>query len=218
LSRLRGGSPNRPGHAVCWSGLRGQEASDQVEGSGSARPWARLSQSFTAWSLDIKRAPGRLARHGSPVLRWDGGGVEPSGGNGGADSATVGASADREVPVACDLNTTTNAANRNYAQPVCSALDGSRAFLQVSNGFSGTPSDGLVQLDASRALTTLYTDAQNGNVVQTAYDELRRLVSQLSRPRVARTWSLLWAAPSSSCSTRSVATAAAISQASSLPR
>jgi glucan 1,4-alpha-glucosidase len=38
----------------------------------------------------------------------------------------------------------------------------------VSNGFVGQPSDGLVQLDASHTLTALHTQANNGNLEQTA--------------------------------------------------
>jgi glucan 1,4-alpha-glucosidase len=64
--------------------------------------------------------------------------------------------------------TTTNAANRDYAQPVYAALDASTPFAEVTNGFAGTASDGLTQLDATHALTTIFTDAINGNLVQTA--------------------------------------------------
>jgi glucan 1,4-alpha-glucosidase len=58
--------------------------------------------------------------------------------------------------------------------PVYSALDASTPFTQVSNGFVGQPSDGLVQLDASHALTTIYTQASNGNLVQTAQANISR--------------------------------------------
>ena len=62
--------------------------------------------------------------------------------------------------------TATNAANRDYAMPVYSALDVSRGFDQATNGFAGQPSDGLVQLDAGHALTALHDSAEHGNVVQ----------------------------------------------------
>ncbi len=63
--------------------------------------------------------------------------------------------------------TTTNAANRDYAIPVYSALDVSRGFDQATNGFAGRPSDGLVQLDsAAHALTELHDSATHGNLVQ----------------------------------------------------
>jgi glucan 1,4-alpha-glucosidase len=98
-----------------------------------------------------------------PSVNGNGGG---GSGNGGADSATVDASTGHPVLVSDDTNTATNATNRDYAQPVYMALDGS--FDQASSGFAGAPSDGLVQLDASRALTTTYSNATDGNVVQTA--------------------------------------------------
>ena len=58
--------------------------------------------------------------------------------------------------------------------PVYSALDASTPFTQVSNGFVGQPSDGLVQLDASHQLTALYSQAMNGNLVQTAQANISR--------------------------------------------
>ena len=87
-------------------------------------------------------------------------------GNGGADSATTDTSTGHTVLVASDPNTVTNAVNRDYAQPVYAALDA--PFAETTNGFAGTASDGLTQLDASHSLTTSYTAASNGNVVQTA--------------------------------------------------
>src|SRR5204862_8304641 len=78
-------------------------------------------------------------------------------GNGGGDSATVDTSTGHSVLVSSDTTTATNAANRDYAQPVFAALDGS--LTQASSGFAGTPSD---------AIDTPYADAVNGNVVQTA--------------------------------------------------
>jgi glucan 1,4-alpha-glucosidase len=72
------------------------------------------------------------------------------------------------VLVASDPVTTTNAANRDYAQPVHVALDASTPFIEVTNGFVGTASDGLTQLDGAHTLTATYTDASNGNLVQTA--------------------------------------------------
>ncbi|MDP9284972.1 MAG: glycoside hydrolase family 15 protein, partial [Actinomycetota bacterium] len=87
-------------------------------------------------------------------------------GNGGADSATIDDSTGDPVLVSSDPVTATNAANRDYAQPVYAALDGS--FAEASSGFAGAASDGLVQLDASHALTATYPEANTGNVVQTA--------------------------------------------------
>jgi glucoamylase len=98
-----------------------------------------------------------------PTVNGNGGGGP---GNGGADFATVDESLGHKVLVASDPVTATNAVNRDYAQPVYAALDGS--FAEASSGFAGGADDGLVQLDASHALTNTPPDAANGNVVQTA--------------------------------------------------
>jgi glucoamylase len=100
-----------------------------------------------------------------PTVNGNGGG---GGGNGGGDSGMVDTSSGHGVLVASDPVTTTNAANRDYAQPVYAALDASTPFAEVTNGFAGTASDGLTQLDATHVLTTIFTDAVNGNLVQTA--------------------------------------------------
>jgi glucoamylase len=100
-----------------------------------------------------------------PSINGNGGG---GSGNGGGDNGTVDSSTGHNVPIAFDTKTTSNAANRDYAVPVYSALDASTPFTQVSNGFVGQPSDGLVQLDASHKLTATFTDANDGNLVQTA--------------------------------------------------
>ena len=100
-----------------------------------------------------------------PSINGNGGG---GSGNGGGDNGTIDTSTGHMVPIAFDTNTTSQAANRTYAVPVYGALDASTPFTQVSNGFVGQPSDGLVQLDASHSLTALYSQAVNGNLVQTA--------------------------------------------------
>src|SRR5262245_15698913 len=105
----------------------------------------------------------RLYVRFDPTVNGNGGG---GAGNGGADSATIDTSTGHPVLVASDPVTATQAANRDYAQPVYAALDG--AFSQATSGFAGSPSDGLVQLDASHALTATYKDALLGNVAQTA--------------------------------------------------
>jgi glucoamylase len=118
----------------------------------------------------LMRARMHSATHGplqlfvrfDPTINGNGGG---GAGNGGADSATVDSSTGHPVMVAYDTKTTTNALNRDYAQPVFAALDG--PFDQATSGFAGTPSDGLSELDASHNLAQLYSDALNGNVVQT---------------------------------------------------
>jgi glucoamylase len=106
-----------------------------------------------------------------PTINGNGGGGT---GNGGADSSTVDTSTGHPIPLAYDTQTKTNATKRDYAVPVYSALEASQPFTQVSSGFVGTRSDGLQQLDMSHALTTLYSAAANGNVVQTAQVDLSR--------------------------------------------
>jgi glucan 1,4-alpha-glucosidase len=110
-------------------------------------------------------AQGRLRLYArfDATINGNGGG---GSGNGGADNATTDRSTGHPIAVSYDTVTTTQAANRDYAQPVFAALDG--PFSTVSSGFVGTSSDGLTQLDASHALTALYDDASNGNVVQVA--------------------------------------------------
>ena len=110
-----------------------------------------------------KQAGYRLYVRFDPTVNGNGGGGP---GNGGADSAVVDDSTGHSVLVAYDTNTATNAANRDYAQPVFAALDG--ALTEASSGFAGSASDGAVQLDASHELAPTYLDALGGNVVQTA--------------------------------------------------
>jgi glucoamylase len=111
-----------------------------------------------------------------PTVNGNGGGGDGNGGggdgNGGADTGTVDTSTGHPVPVAIDTVTATNAANRDYAQPVFAALDASTPFTQVSNGFAGAGSDGLTQLDRDHALTAVFADAARGNLVQTAKVDL----------------------------------------------
>ena len=106
-----------------------------------------------------------------PTINGNGGGGT---GNGGGDSGLVDTSTGHGIAVAFDTNTTSNAANRSYAVPVYSALDASSPFLQVSNGFLGAQSDGLIQLDNAHQLTTIYDQAANGNLVQTMQVDLGR--------------------------------------------
>ena len=86
----------------------------------------------------------RLYVRFDPTVNGNGGG---GAGNGGADRATIDDSTGDPVLVSFDPVTATNAANRDYAQPVYAALDG--PFSEASSGFVGAASDGLVQLDAS---------------------------------------------------------------------
>jgi glucan 1,4-alpha-glucosidase len=111
----------------------------------------------------------RLYVRFDPTVNGNGGG---GAGNGGADSATIDTSTGHPVLVASDPVTATNAANRDYAQPVYAALDGS--FSEAESGFAGAASDGLRQLDASHNLTSTFANATGGNVVQTARVTLPR--------------------------------------------
>src|SRR2546430_7875529 len=76
-------------------------------------------------------------------------------GNGGADSATVDASTGHPVLISYDTKTATNAANRDYAQPLYEALAG--PLTARSRGFVGTADD---------SIDSTNTDAVDGNVVQ----------------------------------------------------
>ena len=98
-----------------------------------------------------------------PTVNGNGGGGD---GNGGPDSALTDMSTHHPIPVAFDTNTATNAANRDYAQPVFAALDG--PFTTVTSGYAGGASDGLTQLDTDHRLTTVNESAGNGNIVQVA--------------------------------------------------
>ena len=98
-----------------------------------------------------------------PTVNGNGGGGD---GNGGPDSALTDMSTHHPIPVAFDTSTATNAANRDYAQPVFAALDG--PFTTVTSGYAGGASDGLTQLDTDHRLTTVNESAGNGNIVQVA--------------------------------------------------
>jgi glucoamylase len=115
------------------------------------------------------RADYRLYVRFDATVNGNGGGGPD---NAGADTGTVDTTTGHPVPVASDLNTATIAANRDYAQPVFAALRPSTPFTEVTNGFVGTESDGLVQLDRDHALTALHDSAVAGNLVQTARVDL----------------------------------------------
>ena len=100
-----------------------------------------------------------------PSVNGNGGG---GAGNGGSDSAVIDTSRGHPILVAFDTATTTNAANRDYAQPVYVALDASTPFGALTAGFAGAASDGLAQLDSVHTLTSAFTEANAGNVVITA--------------------------------------------------
>jgi glucoamylase len=125
--------------------------------------------------LKPEDAPYRLYVRYDATVNGNGGG---GAGNGGADSATLDTSTGHPVLVSYDTNTATNAANRDYAQPVYAALDGQ--LSSATSGLVGEPSDGLVQLDASHAIVAPTPTATNGNVVQAARVTLRDGVGTLA--------------------------------------
>ena len=100
-----------------------------------------------------------------PSVNGNGGGGT---GNGGPDSAVIDTSRGHPILVVFDTATATNAANRDYAQPVYVALDASAPFSALTTGFAGAASDGLAQLDSVHTLTSAFTQANAGNVVVTA--------------------------------------------------
>ena len=133
-----------------------------------ARPTVLMRTRFTP--LRGHRHDYRLYVRLDPTLNGNGGGGDD---NAGADSADVGTSHGHTLLVGSDTNTATNAANRDYAVPVHSALDASRPFLRVSNGFAGEASDGLSQLTTHGDLQDQFATAAGGNTVQTAQLDLR---------------------------------------------
>jgi glucoamylase len=86
--------------------------------------------------------------------------------NAGANSGVVTTSGGSAIPVVSSTNTVTDAANRSYAVPTYMALADSTPAPQASVGYAGTASDGLTQLDTSRALTP-YPSAPDGHIVAT---------------------------------------------------
>ena len=111
------------------------------------------------------RSDYRLYTRLDSTLNGNGGGGSA---NAGSDSGAVAADHGHTVLVGSDPVTATQAANRDYAVGVHSALDADRPFLEVSNGYAGAASDGLSQLDASHHLTSQFAAAPTGNLVQTA--------------------------------------------------
>jgi glucan 1,4-alpha-glucosidase len=113
-----------------------------------------------------------------PTVNGNGGG---GAGNGGADNAIIDRSTGHPVPVAYDTSTSSNAVNRDYAVGLYAALRADRPFPAVGVGFAGAASDGLTQLDATRALSNGYDSAQGGNVTETvALDLDQGLSAQLA--------------------------------------
>jgi glucoamylase len=128
----------------------------------SSRPTVLMRSRFVA--LKGRLSDYRLYVRHDPTLNGNGGGGT---GNGGADDGALASAGGHTLLIGADVVTKTNAANRDYAIPVYSALDVTGGLQQATNGFAGQSSDGLQQLDASHALTDLHDSATHGNVVQT---------------------------------------------------
>jgi glucan 1,4-alpha-glucosidase len=126
------------------------------------RPTVLIRSKFVA--LKGKLSSYRLYVRHDPTLNGNGGGGTD---NGGADDGAIASAGGHTLLVGSDVVTKTNAANRDYAVPVYSAIDVGRGLQQATNGFAGKASDGLVQLDApGHALSDLHDTAVHGNVVQ----------------------------------------------------
>jgi glucan 1,4-alpha-glucosidase len=126
-----------------------------------SRPTVLIHSRFVA--LKGRLSDYRLYVRHDPTLNANGGGGD---GNGGADDGTLATAGGHTLLIGSDVVTKTNAANRDYAIPVYSALDVTGGLEQATNGFAGQPSDGLKQLDTSHALTDLHDTATHGNLVQ----------------------------------------------------
>ncbi len=100
-----------------------------------------------------------------------------AGGTGGGGSQNAGGNtaviAPGNVPVDYNINTTTNAVNRDYAVPTYMALESSNGFGATSVGYADSSSDGLTTLDSSHSLIP-YASAPNGHVTLTAAVPLPR--------------------------------------------
>jgi glucoamylase len=126
-----------------------------------SRPTVLIRSHFIALKGELSDY--RLYVRHDPTLNGNGGGGT---GNGGADTGGLAQAGGHTLLVGSDTVTATNAANRDYAVPVHSALDVTGGLSQATNGFAGKASDGLVQLDASHALAATNESASQGNLVQ----------------------------------------------------
>ena len=94
-------------------------------------------------AMETTLKPARGEKNLSIYVRMDatvngnGGGGDPVGQNAGADDAVIDTSTGSPVPVSIDTQTSTIAANRDYATPVYVALRADRPFLAASSGYAG---------------------------------------------------------------------------------
>jgi glucoamylase len=99
--------------------------------------------------------------------------IDNTGGGGSANGGADAAFTDPATTALVATDTHHASGPGPFAATVYSALAGSRPFPAESNGFAGTPSDGLSQLDASHRLVHDYRSASDGNVTQTALVNVR---------------------------------------------
>src|SRR3954465_3011963 len=129
-----------------------------------ARPTVLISSRLIA--LKGKVSDYELSARPAPTLNGNGGGGSATTANGGADDGGLASAGGHTLLVGSDVVTKTQAANRDYAIPVHSALDVTGGLRPATNGFPRPPSDGLVQLDTSHTLSAPHDSAVHGNVVQ----------------------------------------------------
>ena len=94
--------------------------------------------------------------------------IDNTGGGGSANGGADTAFTDSATTALVATDTHRASGPGPFAATVYGALVANRPFLAESNGFAGTRSDGLSQLDASRRLVHGYESARDGNVTQTA--------------------------------------------------
>jgi glucoamylase len=99
--------------------------------------------------------------------------IDNTGGGGRANGGANNAFTDRATTALVATDTHRASGPGPFAATVYGALAANRPFLGESNGFAGTPSDGLSQLDTSHRLVNGYRSATNGNVTQTALVDAR---------------------------------------------
>jgi glucan 1,4-alpha-glucosidase len=94
--------------------------------------------------------------------------IDNTGGGGSANHGANNAFTDRATTALVATDTHRAAGPGPFAATVYGALAANRPFPAESNGFAGTPSDGLSQLSTGYRLAHNYESASDGNVTQTA--------------------------------------------------
>jgi glucan 1,4-alpha-glucosidase len=94
--------------------------------------------------------------------------IDNTGGGGSANGGADNAFTDPATTALVATDTHRATGPGPFAVTVYGALAADRPFLAESNGFAGTPSDGLAQLDTGHRMDLQYSSATDGNVTQTA--------------------------------------------------